>query len=114
QAAQVRCAPGFTATVVPPLPWTTPFSGGYHSGNLYFEPLYLVKTDSPEHREALARAEMPDVYRAVNAIQATAWRINGRVLDVMNEARARGLTIGKFVGGSKAPVNSSEKARAKW
>ena len=114
QAAQVRCAPGFTATVVPPLPWTTPFSGGYHSGTLYFEPLCLVKTDSQEHREVLARADMPEVYRAVNAVQATAWRINGRVLDVMTEAKARGMNIGKLVGGSKAPKGSTKKDLAKW
>jgi DNA-directed RNA polymerase, mitochondrial len=114
QVAQVRCAPGFTATVVPPLKWTTPSSGGYHSGNLYFEPLYLVKTESNEHREALARANMPEVYRAVNAVQATAWRINGRVLDVMIEAKGRGMNIGKLIGGSKAPKGSTKNERAKW
>lgn len=114
QAKQVRCAPGFTATVVPPQPWTTPFSGGYHSGDLYFEPLCLVKTDSQEHRASLARADMPDVYQAVNAVQATAWRINGRVLDVMNDARAGRLSIGKLVSGSKAPKGSTKHEKAKW
>jgi DNA-directed RNA polymerase, mitochondrial len=114
QAKQVRFAPGFTATAVPPQSWTTPFSGGYHSGSLYFEPLCLVKTDSMEHRAMLAQADMPEVYQAVNAVQATVWRINGRVLDVMNEARARGLTIGKLVGGSKAPKNSTKKEWTRW
>jgi DNA-directed RNA polymerase, mitochondrial len=114
QAQQVRFAPGFTATVIPPQPWTTPFSGGYHSGSLYFEPLSLVKTDSAEHRAMLAQADMPEVYQAVNAVQATAWRINGRVLDVMNEARARGLTIGKLVGGRKAPKTSTKKEQTRW
>jgi DNA-directed RNA polymerase len=32
----------------------------------------------------------------------------------MNEARARGLTIGKLVGGSKAPKNSTKKEQTRW
>lgn len=69
--------------VIPPKPWTTPFDGGYLI-NLK-KPIQLVRMPSKECAQLYDEVDMPNVYKAVNAIQSTAWRINRRVLDVANE-----------------------------
>ena len=69
--------------VIPPKPWTTPFDGGYLI-NLK-RPIQLVRMPSKECEQLYGEVDMPNVYKAVNAIQATAWRINRRVLEVANE-----------------------------
>jgi len=67
--------------VVPPRPWTTPRDGGYLS-NLGRR-ADLVRTVNRAYKRELEQADMPLVYDAVNAIQATPWKINRPVLDVM-------------------------------
>lgn len=69
--------------VIPPKPWTTPFDGGYYI-NLK-KPLQLVRMASKECDALYSDIDMPKVYKAVNAIQNTAWHINSRVLEVANE-----------------------------
>ena len=69
--------------VIPPRPWTSPFDGGYLI-NLK-KPIQLVRIKRNACEDLYSEVEMPNVYKAVNAIQATAWRINRRVLDVANE-----------------------------
>lgn len=69
--------------VIPPRPWTSPFEGGYWI-NLK-EPIKLVRASSSTNSSVYADVDMPNVYKAVNAIQSTAWRINRRVLEVANE-----------------------------
>jgi len=67
--------------VIPPRPWTTPTDGGYltHLGRR----ADLVRTRNRAYKRELEQADMPQVYAAVNAIQATPWKINVPVLDVM-------------------------------
>lgn len=69
--------------VIPPRDWTTPFNGGYLI-NLK-RPIPLVRLREQTVHELYDDLDMPNVYKAVNAIQATAWRINQRVLKVANE-----------------------------
>lgn len=76
-------APMFQPCVVPPKPWTTITGGGYWANGR--RPLALVRTHS---KKALMRYEdvyMPEVYKAVNLAQNTAWKINKKVLAVANE-----------------------------
>ncbi|MEY4758146.1 MAG: hypothetical protein RJA34_3044 [Pseudomonadota bacterium] len=90
-----KCAvltPGYLPCVVPPKPWTRPTGGGYYSDMLL--PVNLVKTGDDKHQHLLNTVTMPDVYEAVNIVQATAWKINTRVLDVMREAWEGGMAIG--------------------
>ena len=69
--------------VIPPKEWTGVFGGGYH---LHLKrPLQLVRTPKRVLKELYGDLDMPEVYKAVNAIQATPWRINKKVLEVMNE-----------------------------
>ncbi len=65
--------------VAPPADWTGPRVGGYHS---LLRPLPLVKTWSRNYLDELENVKMPTVYDAVNAVQATAWRVHPQVLAV--------------------------------
>lgn len=68
--------------VIPPKPWTNPFDGGYYI-NLK-KPLQLVRMSAKDCDALYSDVDMPTVYKAVNAIQSTAWHINNRVLEVAN------------------------------
>lgn len=87
--------PEFLPCLIPPKDWTSPTEGGYHT-DAFLKPPTFVKARSSHHRELLAKADLSMVYRAVNAIQATPWEINGQVLAVLNEVIQNALPIGKL------------------
>lgn len=66
--------------VIPPKDWTDPYDGGYYLS--LKRPAMFVKDSRSDVQDVYESIDMPEVYKAVNAIQKTAWRINGRVLDV--------------------------------
>lgn len=75
-------APVYQPCVVPPKPWTGVVGGGYWAKGR--RPLPLIRLGS---KSALARYEdvyMPEVYDAVNIIQNTPWKVNKKVVDVVN------------------------------
>ena len=84
--ARAVMSPDWMPTLVPPRPWEGASGGGYHHPAL--PPLSLVKTHDRDYLTALdARiraGELPEVLRAVNALQATPWRINRKVYDVLH------------------------------
>lgn len=69
--------------VAPPRPWTTPLDGGYYTK--LGAAAALVRTRNKAYLRELELVEMPHVYEAVNAIQATPWKINRPVLETMME-----------------------------
>lgn len=76
-------SPVLLPMVVPPRPWTTPRDGGYLTD--IGGRSWLVRTRNRAYRRELGLVDMPEVYDALNAIQATPWKINKSVLDVANE-----------------------------
>ncbi|AUX83594.1 N4-like RNA polymerase [Escherichia phage YZ1] len=75
-------APVYQPCVVPPKPWTGVVGGGYWAKGR--RPLPVIRLGS---KSAVARYEdvyMPEVYDAVNIIQNTPWKVNKKVLDVVN------------------------------
>lgn len=91
-------SPSYLPTIIPPKPWTGPVGGGYHLETL--RKLRLVKVDGKEGMTYLYDLEtrpeqMRPVYAALNAVQETPWKINRSILDVMKQAAAVGLAIGK-------------------
>ena len=87
-------SPALMPCIIPPKPWTSTRDGGYHSG--LFRRLNLIKTWSGELVEELDNMDMSQVLAAVNSIQNTAWRVNLRVLEVLEEAIASEQGIGKL------------------
>lgn len=83
--------PMFAPMVVPPIPWKSPYKGGYISS---IGRKRLVKTRNQAYLDELGGIHMPMVYSAVNQVQGTPWRINKPVLDVLAGVHARGETLG--------------------
>lgn len=69
--------------VIPPRNWTTPTDGGYVVNMK--SPVKLVRVPYKTLKQVYSDAEMPNVYKAVNAIQGTAWKVNKKVLEVATE-----------------------------
>ncbi len=74
-----------------PLDWTSPTQGGYHSEELRGMSPVIRSYHRRDRLAQLEKADLSHVFRALNAAQATEWKINGRVLDVMREVWERGL-----------------------
>ncbi|UOF81168.1 DNA directed RNA polymerase [Caudoviricetes sp.] len=75
--------------VVPPIPWSREGAlGGYRYG--LRERFDLVRGISDEQQAVVRKGIAPMVYTALNAIQSTAWRINTRILEVVEAIAERG------------------------
>ncbi|MHC5062275.1 MAG: hypothetical protein ACYTFK_14555, partial [Planctomycetota bacterium] len=89
-----RCSvltPVLKPMVIPPRPWTDPFSGGYISRKFAkgYRSCRLIRGVD---RKWLKTAQIaPEVYEAVNAIQTTGYRINNRVLKILEHLKFSGL-----------------------
>lgn len=91
-----RCAlmsPMAMPMVVKPLPWKSPFGGGYLTKAMRFP---LIKTANRNYLEDLRQVDMPMVYQTVNALQETPWAINKDVFHVMREVWDGGGRMGKL------------------
>lgn len=101
--------------VVPPVPWTQPFGGGFHFREGLdhpliprpLKPLPLVRRACKEQREMLKTADLSAVYAGLNALQGTAWRVNPRVFGVLTKL----LEEGKEVPGLTALDPKAEPER---
>lgn len=85
--------PDLMPCIIPPDPWTSIDQGGYYSPQLRSS-TGLILNLRKKHREMLEAADLTAVLRAVNAMQATPWSVNDRVLKVMQDAWKRNLRIG--------------------
>lgn len=93
--------PERTPMVCPPKPWTNPVSGGYLTPENRVD---FISGSSAEMRDDVFSLDMPDVYRAVNAVQATAWKINKSVYNVLRTAWENGDQIGGLPAQDWLPV----------
>ena len=66
--------------LIVPKPWTTPYDGGYLNKQMHN--LKLVMSPRKVVNRRLEAEAMPEVYSAINALQATPWKINKPVYDV--------------------------------
>lgn len=82
--------------LIPPKEWRNPYSGGYVTGAL--KPR-LVRTNSRDYLTELGNHDLTRVYDALNAIQATPWQINRRVLEVVQTLWDAGR-----LGGAVSPI----------
>lgn len=77
--------PIFEPMLVPPKAWEGSFHGGFIGA--LGQRTKLVRTPNRRYLEDLnlSRDRLGKVFKALNAIQSTPWRINKRVFDIMNE-----------------------------
>lgn len=76
-------SPLFQPCVVPPRPWVGIQDGGYWASGR--RPLSLIRTHTRRELMRYQDVYMPEVYKAVNLAQNTAWKINKKVLAVANQ-----------------------------
>lgn len=77
-------APVLAPTIVPPKKWIPGvLEGGYYTS--YVTPVPLVKTKHRKYLRELKNADMPKVLEGLNAAQETPWRINQKVLQLIEE-----------------------------
>ena len=69
--------------VHPPQRWINPTTGGYLTERMRKD---FVRSVGKQTRDEVFNVDMPEVFNAVNRVQATRWAINVPLLDVLNEA----------------------------
>ena len=83
--------------IIPPRNWESWIKGGFYSNRLA-KLTSLVKTRSGQQRDTqgplLTSANMPDVLNSINALQQTSWKINTKILRVVQEVWERNLQLG--------------------
>ncbi len=97
--------------VVPPLDWTSPKDGGYLTHHVPQMPFIKTWRNS-ESRNYLAdlesrTEEMAGVYKAINQIQSTPWRINPFVLETFEAIHERGLAVAELPVREDNPIPPS-------
>ncbi|KPA96924.1 DNA-directed RNA polymerase [Pseudomonas asplenii] len=75
-------SPMFQPMIVPPREWSTMVGGGYWAKGRKPVPFIRVRSKRALHR--YREVYMPEVYKAVNLAQQSAWSVNTRVLEVAN------------------------------
>lgn len=116
-----RCAllhPITMPMIVRPRRWRTPTYGGYltpRPGNKF------IKQRNRAYHDEVRNADLTDVYDAVNHIQDTPWRINARVLSVMEQVWEDGTDLGGLPQRNDDPIpakpvdiDTNEDAKATW
>lgn len=104
-------SPLFGPCVEPPLPWAGLTGGGFHTEKLRRVNRHLVKA-APVARARLAAAAQATTpwVQAVNALQGTAWAVNGRVLAVLDQLADQKVEI----AGVALPVDPPRPERPPW
>lgn len=74
-------APVYGPCVEPPRDWAYQVQGGFHSPRLAMRNALVHAVAAA--RDLVRDTDMPIVYKAVNALQRTAWKINTKVLDTV-------------------------------
>lgn len=101
-----RCellSPVYLPMVVPPVPWESPYGGGFLT-NSEVPRLTLIKTRNREYLDFMENHDMPLVYRAVNALQNVPWRINKRILEVIKAIEKADSGLGGLPTEQEEPL----------
>jgi DNA-directed RNA polymerase len=113
-------SPMLLPTIACPKPWVSPIEGGYHTKAAW---LTLVKTKNANYLEELyhQRDQMPGVYKAVNAVQSTPWKIHTDILKVMQTVWDLGHAVGDMPSRIDEPlpnkpfdIDTNEEAKTQW
>lgn len=112
-------APAYMPTLVPPKPWTSPWSGGYWHPE--HKRLTIVKTRNRNYLEELEGSNPVAVYSALNAMQETPWQVNKPVLEALRRAwkadmKIKGIPAAEKLEPRPKPhdIETNEDARKEW
>ncbi|MCF7532774.1 DNA-directed RNA polymerase [Pseudomonas petrae] len=94
--------PRYQPMIVPPKSWVTMIGGGYWAKGR--RPLPLIRVRSKRALQRYRDVSMPEVFKAVNIAQASAWKVNEKVLAV-----AKAVMEWKHVPIDKFPTADREE-----
>lgn len=97
----IEGAPYFMPCVEPPKPWLALDDGGFHTEEMRRLAPFAVKAKAIG-RERLEAADLSQTLDALNAMQETPWRVNGRVLAAM-EAMGGKVDMGEVLAQGEQP-----------
>lgn len=104
ERAHSKCellAPLHFPMVAPPREWTNPYRGGYLSDLIHVR---FVRTGSRGYLDELGSLDLSRMYKAVNAVQATPWRINRAVYEIMADLWNTGGAVAGMPRRSDLPL----------
>lgn len=111
-------APFYMPMTCPPKPFTNARDGGYYHERLR-KP--LVKTRTKGYFTEFESGDRSKVYTAVNALQAVAWKINGPMLEVIQQVWESGMEVEGMPSRFDAPlpikpadIDTNKFARDEW
>ena len=111
--------PLFLPMIVSPIPWKNPWIGGYNS--MDWKPRPLVKSRSKPYQESLGGVDLSQVYAATNVIQSTPWKVNTRILELLELAWENSWEISTLPETADAPlptkphdIDTNMDARRQW
>lgn len=94
--------PRYQPMIVPPKEWTKMIGGGYWAKGR--RPVPLIRVRSKRALQRYSDVYMPEVYKAVNIAQSSAWKVNAQVLEV-----AKAVMKWKHVPIDKFPTADREE-----
>ena len=98
--ALAEITPRYQPMIVPPREWTGMIGGGYWAKGR--KPVPLIRVRSKKALQRYKDVSMPEVYKAVNIAQASAWKVNAKVLEVAKEVMQwKHVPIDKFPTADK-------------
>lgn len=118
-AAMELMSPVYFPMIVPPVEWNGAYGGGYLTRNV--RPYRLLKTRNKFLLESFDEKNMDVIYDAVNRAQNTAWQINLRILDVLNNVWDTGSALGQLPNRydeempiKPVDIDTNEDSRREW
>lgn len=95
-----KYAHSFIPTIIPPKEWDSPYGGGYYGEFQNFANIIRKDNNSSifakEYKQKLEQVDLSFIYKALNALQETPFRINKDILEVSEQIIATGGNLGGF------------------
>ncbi|AAP58699.1 32L [Xanthomonas phage Xp10] len=94
-AKTIERAAYYLPCVEQPMPWTSYASGGWHTAEMRRLMPYVIKGKG-EYHKALQAADLSQELACINSLQRTAWRVNARMLDALDQIAGK-ISIDEIV-----------------
>ena len=95
-----KYAHSYMPTIIPPKPWDSPYGGGYYGAYQSFTNIIRKDNNSSifakEYKQKLEQVDLTFIYKAINALQATPFKINEKILEISEKIVATGGNLGGF------------------
>lgn len=95
--------PYYLPCIEPPKDWVSPRDGGFHTREMRRLHPFCIRSSAYRDEEDYPEANLDVPLRAINALQQTPWRVNGRMLDAIKEV-ARHYDMEEILSQAEFPA----------